>query len=161
MNRGVETTMILRDAWKEMTCKFPDAKLDLEGTVSTTFANLPMFFFNINLAVEPVKTLGEFDQSLALSFSRAEGAPYGWFHAICHELTVEGWEETAAARGLMPIMKLTGMSADQLNEPKRELPSLDFRAVSEARTFEDIATVDGLAYEMPSEMSSCIANDLL
>lgn len=161
MNRALETTLILREAWREMTSKFPEAKIEEGGAVATTFANLPLFFFNMNLTVEPVGTLGEFDQSLELSLARAAGAPFGWFHALCHELTVHGWEETAAARGLMPIMQLTGMSTEKLSEPKRALPELDFRAVNDARTYEDIATVNGLAYEMPAETFGCIVNDLL
>ncbi len=158
MTSHTESTHLMIDAWKFMVGRLPGSTIEHSSGLASTFAHVPLVFFNVSLPDRPTPTTAEFEALLALSKARAASCAHGTLLCVCDAWAPENWRDQASTHGLSPLMDLTGMSAPSLLPPTRPLPALDIRRVADLPTATQLANINALAYGMPTELFSCMWN---
>jgi GNAT superfamily N-acetyltransferase len=64
----------------------------------------------------------------------------------------------ALEEGFAMALNMTGMAADHLLPPRRALPELAFRRVSDETTARDLAMINAQAYGIPPDLFECLCN---
>jgi ribosomal protein S18 acetylase RimI-like enzyme len=81
----------------------------------------------------------------------------GWMFFPCMQWIAEPLHSAVPAIatefGLQPFMNITGMEADQLQTPERNLPELEFRSTQDASVRLALAEVNAAAYGLPVELA--------
>jgi len=153
-----ETVRVLIEAWKLMVGRFPGAKIEHAHAVATTFANLPPPFLNLSMPDRPLPAPQDLRAALTVIKKRAKSCEYASLVALCDSWAPPEWERIAAEEGFALALNMTGMATDQLLPPRRPLPKLEFRRVSDQTTARDLAMINGQAYKMSLDLFECLCN---
>lgn len=153
-----ETVNVLIEAWKLMVSRFPGASIEQADSVVTTFAQLPLPFLNISMPDRPLPEEPAFRSALAVIKNRAKSCKHDSFAALCDLWAPSGWEPIVTEEGFTVAVNMTGMATDQLLPPRRLLPELEFRRVSDEPTARALAMINGHAYKMSLDLFECMSN---
>ena len=153
-----ETVSVLIEAWKLMVGRFPGAKIDHAESVVTTFAQLALPFLNISMPDGPLPDEPAFRAALAVIKNRAKSCKHDSLVALCEPWAPREWERIATDEGFTLALNMTGMATDHLLPPRRPLPQLEFRRVSDEPTARDLALINGHAYKMSLDLFECMCN---
>ena len=153
-----ETVRVLIEAWKLMVGRFPGAKIEHAASVATTFAHLPLSFLNISFPDRPLPDEQALRAALAVIKNRAGSCTHASLAALCEPWAPPAWERIAAEEGFTLALNMTGMATDRLLPPRRPLPELEFRRVSDQPTARDLAMINGQAYAMSLDLFECMCN---
>jgi GNAT superfamily N-acetyltransferase len=155
-----ENVAVLIDSWKLMTGRFPGSDFERAGAVASTFANLPLPFFNISSQAQPVTSEADLRGMLSVMQRRARQCAHPSMIALCEKWVPARWQEIAG-EGFRFSLNMTGMAADALLPPRRPPPRLAYRRVQDDAAARDLAMINARAYGMPAEMWECLCNLLL
>ena len=153
-----ETVRVLIEAWKLMVGRFPGAKIEHAESVATMFAHLPLPFLNLSLPDCPLPDAQSLRSALNVIKSRAKSCQHGSLVALCEAWAPPDWLRVATEEGFTPALNMTGMASDQLLPPRRPLPELEFRRVSDEPAARDLAMINGQAYKMSLDLFECMCN---
>ena len=96
--------------------------------------------------------------ALAVVKERAKTCAHASLLALCEAWAPAVWEQVALDEGFAMALNMTGMAADHLLPPRRALPELAFRRVSDEAAARDLAMINAQAYGMPSDLFECLCN---
>jgi GNAT superfamily N-acetyltransferase len=162
MTSHEENARVLIEAWKLMVGRLPEPDIRQAAGLATTFAHVPLPFLNLSMQDRPAAGAGEFQALLDVARERSAGCAHGTMLAVLEPWVPADWEHVAADAGLAFLMPMTGMVlTGELTPPRRPLPKLEIRRVSDPATARDAAMINAHAYGMPPEMFECIANQSL
>jgi len=153
-----ETVRVLMEAWKLMVGRFPGAKIEHAENVATMFAQLPLPFLNISMLDRPLAAAPDLRAALTVIKDRAKYCKHDSLVALCEPWVPPNWEHVATEEGFALALNMTGMSTDQLRPPRRPLPEVEFRRVSDETTARDLAMINGQAYKMSLDLFECMCN---
>ena len=153
-----ETVQVLIEAWKLMVGRLPGSKIEHAKGVATMFAHVPLPFLNISTPDCPLATAEQLRDTLAVVRGRAKTCGHGSLLALCEPWLPDEWEQVAVEEGFAMALNMTGMAADHLLPPRRALPELAFRRVSDEKTARDLAMINAQAYGIPAELFECMCN---
>jgi GNAT superfamily N-acetyltransferase len=151
-----ESNSQFSQAWRGFGVLMGSADLrDIPG-LAISWPNASLAFYNVVYLSGPVASTGDFEDRArrAVEVMRTKAQP-GMF-VVCQDWLPADVSEGAAARlvalGLHPEMTMTGMAADELLPPVRELPQLEYRRVNSQETREAISDINSSAYDLPIEL---------
>jgi ribosomal protein S18 acetylase RimI-like enzyme len=153
-----DTVRMFTEAWRLMTSRFPAPEIEDAGVITTCFANVPLLFFNLWIQQNPTVTEEEFRAMLSLAKVRAARCSQPTGGVLREDWLPSGWEVMAAQYELAPMLAMTGMEARDILPPRRSLPALEIRRVTDDATATDLANVNALAYEMQTGDFGCLHN---
>ena len=153
-----ETVEVLLEAWKLMVARFPGAEIEHARSVATMFAHLPLPFLNLSMPDRPLPDEQSLRAALTVIRKRAKSCPHGSLAALCEPWAPPEWERIATEEGFTLALNMTGMATNQLLPPRRPLPELEFRRVSDEPTARDLAMINGQAYGMSLDLFECMCN---
>jgi GNAT superfamily N-acetyltransferase len=156
-----DTVQVFTEAWKLMTSRFPDSRIEDGDDVVSCMGNVPLLFFNLWVQQRPAATVDELLALFTKAAERSAKCAYPAGGVLREDWLPSGWEGVAASCGLAPMMPMTGMETTQLLAPRRTAPELEIRRVTDAAVARDLATVNALAYGMSPEAFDCMSNMLL
>lgn len=156
-----ENMRVLVEAWKVMAGRMPGATIEQADGVSTMFGHVPLPFLNFGVLDRPAADVEDLRRMLEIYQQRAAGCSYPSLLTVCEPWAPPDWTSIAAEAGLVPMLAMTGMAAEQLLPPRRPFPALDIRRVIDDAGARDLATVNAHAYGMPPELFDCMSNMLL
>lgn len=146
------------DAWKLMSGRFAGSDFQRVEGVASTFANIPLSFFNISFQERPAASAAELRGMLATMQRRAKACPHPSIIGLCEDWVPEDWQAIAEEKGFTFVLNMTGMAADELLPPRRPSLALEYRRVQDDATARDLAMINAHAYQMPPEMWECLCN---
>ncbi len=141
-----------------MVGRLPGAVIEQANGVATMFAHVPLPFLNLSMPDYPLATAGDLRAALAVVRVRAKTCEHGSLLALCEPWAPAEWEPVAVEEGFAMALNMTGMAADRLLPPRRALPELAFRRVSDETTARDLAMINAQAYGIPPELFDCMCN---
>jgi len=152
-NEIVESNDQFLGAWGVFAEGAADGVVARWDGVAALYSRVPVMFLNaigFTSYVESADDLrGRIDRGL--SYARAAGFPF--FFSICRGLlspeAEQAVDEAFSAAGLHPFMRWTGMAADELRLPRREVHDLEIRDVTDSATRMAVYEINCLAYDMP------------
>jgi GNAT superfamily N-acetyltransferase len=153
-----ENVTVLIDAWKLMTGRFPGSNFERIGAITSTFANLPLSFFNISSQHQPAKTEANLRGVLSAMHQRSRQSAHPSMVALCENWIPPNWQQIAAEEGFNFSLNMTGMAANALLPPRRPPPKLTYRRVQEKAQARDLAMINAQAYGMPEHLWECLCN---
>jgi len=153
-----ETVRVLIEAWKLMVGRFPGARIEHAQSVATTFANLPLPFLNLSMPDRPLRDVQALRAALTVIKHRAKSCEHASLVALCEPWAPPDWERVVEEEGFALALNMTGMATDQLLPPRRPLPELEFRRVTDEATARDLAMINGQAYKMSLDLFECLCN---
>jgi GNAT superfamily N-acetyltransferase len=151
----------LIEAWRAMVGRLPGHTIARSADVATAFANAPLPLMNLSILDRPTVGETDFGQALGVARERAQACEHGSLVVVCPSWAPPEWRRIAAAAGLVPADRITGMATDALAAPRRAPPPMDYRLSGDLATAADIAVVNALAYGMPLDMVECLRNQSL
>ncbi len=137
-----------RMAWQTMCDASPNkAGASLPG-LEMLFSGLPIGFFNVGVLTDQVAS----DKGLRLlandacAWAADKGVP--WFLMVSHEALAEGVhaEATLTDCGLTPLLKITGMIADDVAALAKTPEGLDLRVPHDDASSAEVLLVNEAAY---------------
>lgn len=156
-----ENERLFIEAWKLMTGRLPSPRFSEADGLTICFADVPNLFFNLWIQGQPAATPEAFEALLRTASERAATTHNTVGGIVSEALSPAGWESLAAKAGLTPMVPMTGMEADELLPPRRPLPALDIRRVTDDAGARDLALLNADAYGMPHDLFDCISNTRL
>jgi ribosomal protein S18 acetylase RimI-like enzyme len=148
----------LIDAWKLMSGRFVGSNFQRVDGVASTFANIPLSFFNISFQERPAVSAADLQAMLATMRRRTKACPHPSIIGLCEDWVPEDWQAIAAEDGFTFVLNMTGMAADELLPLRRPSPELEYRRVQHDATARDLAMINAHAYQMPPELWECLCN---
>ena len=158
MMSNEETVEVLIEAWKLMVGRLPESVIEHANGVATMFAHVPLPFLNLSMPDCPLATSEDLRGALAVVKARAKTCEWPSLLALCEPWAPAEWEPEALEEGFGMALNMTGMAADRLLPPRRALPELAFRRVSDETTARDLAMINAQAYGMPPDLFECLCN---
>ena len=158
MMSAEETVELLIGAWKLMVGRLPGAVIEQANGVATMFAHVPLPFLNLSTPDSPLANAGALRGALAIVRERAQTCEHGSLLALCEPWVPADWQRVALEEGFAMALNMTGMAAGHLLSPRRTLPALAFRRVSDETSARDLAMINAQAYGIPSELFECMCN---
>lgn len=153
-----ETVEVLIEAWKLIVGRLPGAAIEHAKGVATMFAHVPLPFLNLSMPDSPLANAEELRGALSVVRERAKACQHGSLLALCEAWAPAEWEQVALEEGFAMALNMTGMAADHLLLPRRALPELAFRRVSNDTTARDLAMINAQAYGIPADLFECLCN---
>src|SRR5262249_26140071 len=147
----------LIDAWKVMTGRYAGSDYRSSGGVSSTWANMPLSFFNASFQERPANE-AELREMLATMMRRAKESPHPSIIGLCDAWAPPDWLRIATEEGFAFVLYMTAMATNELLPPRRELPALEYRRVEDDAGARDLAMINAAAYAMPPETWECTCN---
>lgn len=135
-------------AWKLMCSVEPQYAAQTVPGLEMVFSGLPSPFLNIAATTGRIQSGAELESLAAAAKTFAAPRAVPWFFAVTSDL-VEGDLDVDAALAsaeLIPVMKLTGMIADEVAPPSVLPDGLELTQVSEDSGSEAMMTVNSAAY---------------
>ena len=158
MNQVEESVRLLVDTWQMFTRRMPDGVAIEKNGISTALCDVPLQFLNVCVQNSPCERDEELRRRVGTARELASGCSHPWMLALCEEWMPGSWHAVAEDLGLGVVLSLTGMATDALKPPRRPLPELEYRRVTDDRTARDIAEINMHAYGMTPETIECICN---
>ena len=90
--------------------------------------------------------------------ARAKTCEWPSLLALCEPWAPAEWEQVALEEDFAMALNMTGMAADHLLPPRRALPELAFRRVSDETTARDLAMINAQAYGIRPDLFECLCN---
>ena len=146
------------DAWKLMSGRFAGSDFQRADGVASTFANIPLSFFNISFQECPAATADELRSMLATMQRRAKACPHPSLIGLCEDWLPADWQAIAAKEGFAFVLSMTGMAADNLLPLRRPSPELKYRRIEDDATARALAMINAHAYQMATEVWECLCN---
>ena len=153
-----ETVEVLIEAWKLIVARFPGATIEHAQSVATMFAHHPLPFLNLSVPDRPLAAASDLRAALSVIEDRAKSCQHDSLMALCEPWAPPEWERIANEAGFALALNMTGMATNQLLPPRRPLPELEFRRVSDDTTARDLAMINGHAYQMSLDLFECMCN---
>jgi GNAT superfamily N-acetyltransferase len=153
-----ETVEVLIEAWKLMVGRLPGAAITHAQGVATMFAHMPLPFLNLSMPDCPLATAEDLRGALSVVKERSKTCEHGSLLALCEAWAPDEWERVSLEEGFAMALNMTGMATDHLLPPRRPLPELAFRKVSDEVTARDLAMINAQAYGMPPDLFECMCN---
>jgi len=146
------------DAWRTLCEGAPGyAEEDVDG-VHHVFSGLPIAFFNVALVTGRDITAPALSASgrQACEWASKHGVP--WLLVVTQESLVAGTDAGVAldACGLVPLMPLTGMLAQDVAPPSHVPPELKLLRPQDDHACSTLLDVNGLAYGMDLDAGKAI-----
>ncbi|WP_224240248.1 GNAT family N-acetyltransferase [Hyalangium gracile] len=120
-------------------------------------ANVPWGIMNAAFLPNPVETEVALERSAAAAIRYFAPRKNGWMYVVCEDWLSPGLRPKAAAlleaQGLKQLMSTTGMVAEHLKTPTRELPSIEVRHATDTEALGHIADINAVAYASPLEVA--------
>lgn len=143
-------------AWRFFARHSPTGEvLDLPE-VHIASANVRWPMLNVAFLPAPVETEEGLQRAAAAAARYFEPRGNAWMLAVCEDWLAPSLRpraaELLAPHGLKTGMDTTGMVAERLVEPVRPLPELELRRAEDARGRQDVADLNALAYDSPSDV---------
>jgi ribosomal protein S18 acetylase RimI-like enzyme len=138
-----------------------DAEIqDLPG-LSLIFCGLNYAAFNAALMAQPIDgDRGELVRLIESSAAQFDAKGLRWTYWLCDDFLSTPLRREAPRifieHGLRHLTEAPGMYADQLLPPKRQLPELEIRPVSDEATRGAFAEIMSTAFEIPHSVSNAI-----
>ena len=138
-----------------------DAQILERPGVCVILCGLNYAAFNAALLTEPI-TAGEDELVLRVRAAAHEfdSRRVRWSYWICDDFLSPHLRSVApkvlARHGLRPLTEAPGMFAASLTPPRRSLPEVDFRPVSDEATRRAFVELMAAAFEIPQTVSSAI-----
>jgi len=158
MMSNEENVDVLIEAWKLMVGRLPGAAIEHSKGVATMFAHVPLPFLNLSMPDCPLANAEALRGALGVVRERAKSCAHGSLLALCEPWVPAEWEQVALEEGFAMALNMTGMAADHLLPPRRALPELAYRRVSDETTARDLAMINAQAYGIPADLFECMCN---
>jgi GNAT superfamily N-acetyltransferase len=138
------------DAWRLMCAGAPGYAEQQENGAHYIFSGIPIAFFNIALMTDSsvdAETLSAAGLK-ACAWASKRGVP--WLFVVTNETLAAGTDAAAAldSCGMVPLMPLTGMIAQNVAPPSNVPPELELLRPADDGRCSAIVDVNGLAYGM-------------
>ena len=138
------------DAWRLFGRACPDTKVVTAGAAEYIFTGLPVAFFNVACVTSlQVSTASlEFAARGAMQWASDKGAP--WLFVVTHEALEPGVDAAATLGecGLVPLLPLTGMVANQIAPAARVPQGLRLEVPDDDAGCGAVIDVNSAAYGM-------------
>ncbi len=138
------------EAWKLICTVEPNHALKSRPGLEMVFSGVPNPFFNVGFATEPIASSAQLDTLTVEAKAFASQSPVPWFFALTNDLIADGIDVDGmlARHELVPVMKLTGMIADEV-APLAALPEdLELELARDEASCKALMAVNGAAYGM-------------
>ncbi len=153
-----ETVEVFIEAWKLMVGRLPGAAIEHAEGVAAMFAHVPLPFLNLSMPDGPLPNAEDLRGALGVVKARAKTCEHVSLLALCESWVPAEWERVAMEEGFAMELNMTGMAADQLLPPRRALPELAFRRVTDETTARELAMINAQAYGIPADLFECLCN---
>jgi GNAT superfamily N-acetyltransferase len=158
MHEVRDSNQLFIDAWRTLVPRLPSGSIGQDAGVVATLGNVELPFLNTCFHTDPIADAGVLCAAITTARGLAAGCPHPWFYVLCEDWAPAGWEQTIDEEGLAVQLVITGMTARRLAPPRRPLPELELRRVSDEDTARDLAELNAHAYQIPLSMVECICN---
>lgn len=144
---------------------FGEARIDAEirelPGLSLIFCGLNYAAFNAALMAQPIDgDRRELAQSIETSSAQFDARGLRWTYWLCEDYMSAPLRREAPRifkqHGLRHLTEAPGMYAERLLPPKRPLPDVEVRAVSDQVTRADFAEIMSTAFEIPKSVSTAV-----
>jgi GNAT superfamily N-acetyltransferase len=144
---------------------FGEARIDAEiqdlPGLSLIFCGLNYAAFNAALMAQPIDgDRGELVRLIEASATQFDAKGLRWTYWLCDDFLSTPLRREAPRifieHGLRHLTEAPGMYADELLPPKRQLPELEVRPVSDEPTRAAFADIMSTAFEIPHSVSHAI-----
>jgi ribosomal protein S18 acetylase RimI-like enzyme len=136
-------------AWKRMCMAAPARALASLTGMELLFSRLPVPFFNVIVQTEPVDSAGELSNRSEEACAAAARHGVPWFFVV-HDALAPGIDvpSTLDAHGLVPLMPLTGMLAEDVAALDRAPAGLELTVPQDDGSSAAIVDLNSAAYGM-------------
>jgi len=142
-----------------MTGRLPAPQYEESNALVSCFCDVPSFFFNVWIPLDPATTPETLQAVVAAGAARARAAAHPVGGLLREDWLPANWQELVAQQGYAPAVPMTAMEAEDLAPPRRPQPAeLDIRRVVDDSGARDIAVLNADAYGMPREMFGALSN---
>lgn len=152
-NEIVESNDQFLGAWRVFAEGAAEGVVARFDGVAALYSRVPVMFLNAIGFTSYVESADDLRGRIERGMSYARAAGFPFFFSICRGLLSPDAEQEVeaafSAAGLHPFMRWTGMAADELLPPRREVNELEIRDVTDSATRMAVYEINCLAYEMP------------
>jgi GNAT superfamily N-acetyltransferase len=151
----VEANAQLAKAWRLFAKSLPDRDLGELAGLTLAWGGVPYFAYNAIMLSGPVASGLDLEDRAARAVEYMDGKARQGIFMLCDEWIPEGVPCAAILEryGLTLSWRMTGMAAEELRPPARELPALDFRRVADQKTLLHLHDINSLGYGLPLELA--------
>ncbi|CAN90946.1 MULTISPECIES: GNAT family N-acetyltransferase [Sorangium] len=155
-SRVLESNQLFIDAWSFWAEHSPDGSVSKPAPgVVATWMNHAWPICNLMFFDTAVNDEADLVARVRATFACAKGLKHGWLLFASPDMLPPELRERApeifAQHGLTRATQMTGMIADSLVSPQRELPNLKYARVRDEHARRSVGTVNAEAYGIPSE----------
>ncbi|MBI4889596.1 MAG: GNAT family N-acetyltransferase [Acidobacteria bacterium] len=151
MDPILESHAIFVDAWDALNEENPAYQSRRGGLIDVSWGGVPLSFLNLGVVMRSPATLSEFTDALADTIAWTRHLSHPWLLAVPHETVgplLAEIESELAARGMVALMPLTGMVADDIRAADRPLPTGNWITEAAPRAGFLLSRVNEAAYHM-------------
>ncbi len=151
MDPILESHAIFVDAWDALNQESPTYESLRGGLIDISWGGVSLPFLNLAVVMRPPASLSEFTRALDDTLSWANRRTHAWLLAVCHETAgalLNTIDSEIAARGLVPMMPLTGMEAADITPTLHSAPSGHWITEADPRAGFLLSRVNEAAYHM-------------
>lgn len=141
-----------------MVRRLPNGEVEQAQGVATCLGHVPLAFFNLSVPDRPIADAEDLRRVFSIAAERAGRCEHPAMCAIREDWAPQDWESVASEFRLVRALNITGMILEELKPPRRELPPLEFRRVSNDAMARELAMLNAQGYGMPMELFECISN---
>jgi GNAT superfamily N-acetyltransferase len=138
------------DAWRVFCNDAPGKAIEANGGVQYIFSGLPIGFFNVAVPTGRDLPADELHAQARQACAWASDKHVPWMFVVTHEALEAGVDAAASmeACGLLPVMPLTGMIAEQV-APVATVPAgLELTVPQHDAAYEALLEINAAAYGM-------------
>ncbi len=150
-----ESSRLFARAWEFWARRHESGEVSQLPGLKVAWMNVAWPICNLTFLSEPVDAAG-LESAAQAALDYAQERDRGWLLFACQDFLPERArqpaEEILSRHGMAQVGAVTGMAAERLLPPRRPLPDLEIRAVSDEETRRDYCAVNALAYEEPDEL---------
>lgn len=140
-------------AWRQMCAPFPQAAFAQTPAAQCLFAGIPVPFFNLGVLTQQAPSASALAEQAHEVCAWAQPHQLPWFLTVTHQKLSPGVDAAAVLDGLgmMPLLNLTGMIADEVAPPASLPDGLSLAVPETDEAHLPMLTVNAAAYGMDME----------
>ncbi|BAY50037.1 putative acetyltransferase (plasmid) [Scytonema sp. HK-05] len=152
----IESNTQYIETWKYFVSQCPRGEnFDIDG-LAIIWSNIATIFLNVVFVSKPVQDEADLEAKIKLAYDYAGKYNQPWSIVICENFLPESIRphapEIMSRHELVPLLKITGMAADNILPPVRPIPSLDCIRVENLETRRAVADINAISYEKPPQL---------
>ena len=141
--------------WGSYAKWHPKGEIVRHSGVTAAWCHGQWPLMNGTLIDSPVRDDVDLEQRIQTALEHGQKHEKLWMLAYCEEWLPSGGEanvqEILTRFGLQEVLAMTGMVADDVVPPAREVTGLELRSVADVETRQAVADINAISYDLPVE----------